>query len=46
MAKIEKMSQQLVPNHIQKVVYANYKLKFPTSIFQKESLKNILQYTL
>jgi hypothetical protein len=37
---------QLIPNHVWKVVYANYKLKFLTSIFQKESLKNRLQNTL
>jgi len=37
---------QLIPNHVRKVVYETYKLKFLTSIFQKESLKNRLQDTL
>jgi hypothetical protein len=37
---------QFVPNHVRKVVYVDYKLKFLTSIFQKESLKNKLEDTL
>ncbi len=37
---------QFVPNHVQKTIYVDYKSKFLTSIFQKESLKNRLQDTL
>jgi hypothetical protein len=37
---------QLVPNHIWKAIYENYKLKFLTFISQKEILKNRLQDTL
>jgi hypothetical protein len=33
---------QLVPNHVWKVIYVNYKLKFLDFVFQEESLKDKL----
>jgi len=37
---------QLVPNNVWKVIYVDYKLKFPHFIFQEESLKDKLRDTL